>query len=63
MEGIFEAILQFLVEIVFETIAELIGRVVEETISHTNYLGSQNNLSNKISSSKEIISLNISNYK
>ena len=63
MEGIFEAIVQFLVEIVFETIAELIGRVVEETISHANSLGSQNNLSNKISSSEEIISLNISNYK
>jgi len=63
MEGIFEALLQFLFEFVFELVGEIVCQIAETIVSQIDYSGTQNNFSNKISSSDEIISLNIYNYK
>ncbi len=63
MEGIFEALLQIVFEFVFELVGEIVCEIAETIVSQIDWSSSQNNLSNKISSSDEIISLNISNYK
>lgn len=61
MEGIFEALLQFFVEIVFEVVGEIVGAMIEYVVSSDfwNFLTGKPHVT--VSFSDEIIPLDILN--
>ena len=62
MEGIFEALLQVLVEIVFAIVEEIVGGLFEYTCSPDFWSFLSRNQPESISFSNEIITLEIFNH-
>jgi hypothetical protein len=62
MEGIFEVLLQILVEVVFGIVEEIVGGLIEHVVSGDFWNFPNRRLSESTSFSNEIITLDIFNH-